>query len=417
MTFLRTAAVGLTLAAFATGCSSGTTSSDGASATSGASGSASATLPEQQQAAFQKVLDDTRSAQGFPGVQAGVWTPDGAWIGTSGTSGQGLATPITEADHTRIGSVTKTFTVTALLQLAEKGELSLDDTIGKYVPGVPNADSATLANLAAMTSGIPSYSESQTFTDAYFAKPETVWQPQQLVDLVKGQPASFAPGTQYYYSNTNTVLLGMVIEQVTGQAVAQVFTEQIFTPLGLQQTSFPAASAALPAPFLSGITEQGQPDGKTADATNWNPSWAFTAGEMISTLDDLHAWSKALATGEGVLGKEYAQKRLDSLNTTVAPNTAEKSYGLGFGQVNGWIGHTGELPGYNTTVYYHPESKTSIVVMVNSDIATAAGENPAPAVTTGLMQIVDGGGSAAASAAASGSQSATTSRAGSPSAS
>lgn len=401
MILLRTAAVGLAVAAFASGCFSGASSSGSSSApASASSGAAAGSLPSQQQAALQRVLDDARSAQGFPGVQAGVWTSEGTWVGTSGTSGSGLTTPITAADHTRIGSITKTFTVTALLQLAEKGQLSLDDTIGKYVPGVPNADTATLANLATMTSGIPSYTESEAFTDAYFAKPESVWQPQQLVDVVKGQPASFAPGAQFYYSNTNTVLLGMVIEQVTGKPIAQVFSDQILTPLGLTQTSFPGTSPELPSPFLSGITEQGQPNGQTADATNWNPSWGFTAGEMISTLDDLRVWSKALATGEGILGKEYAQKRLDSLQATVQPNTDAKSYGLGFGQVNGWIGHTGELPGYNTTVYYNPELKTSIVVMVNSDIATAAGENPAPTVTTGLMQVVEGG-SASATASAS----------------
>lgn len=404
MSATRLAAVGLTVTVLVTGCASGSSTSDSSSAataSSAASASTAAAMPAEMQAAFQQVLDDNRAQLGFPGVQAGVWTEDGAWIGTSGTSGQGLTTPITPADHTRIGSVTKTFTVTALLQLAEKGKLSLDDPIGKYVPGMPNGDTATLANLATMTSGIPSYTLNDTFTDAYFANPETVWQPQQLVDIVKNEPASFAPGAKFDYSNTNTVLLGMVIEQVTGKPVADVFTEQIFTPLGLTQTSFPAASAALPAPYLSGITAQGQPAGQTADATNWNPSWGFTAGEMISTLDDLHVWSKALATGEGILGKEYAQKRLDSLKATVEPNTPEKSYGMGFGQVNGWIGHTGELPGYNTTVYFNPELKTSIVVMVNSDIAGPSGENPAPTVTTALMKVVEGGSAAAASPSAS----------------
>ena len=352
------------------------------------------------QSSFQQVLDETRAAQGFPGVQAGVWMPDGEWIGTSGTAGAGQSTPITPADHTRIGSITKTFTVTALLQLAEKGSLSLDDPIGKYVPGMPNGDTATLGNLATMTSGIPSYTFNETFTDSYFANPAQVWQPQQLVDVVKGQPANFAPGTKFEYSNTNTVLLGMVIEQVTGKPVEEVFSTQIFTPLGLSSTSFPAASPDLPTPYLSGITEQGQPDGQTADATNWNPSWAFTAGEMISALEDLRVWSKALATGEGILNPQTAQLRLDSLQPTVEPNTAERSYGMGFGQINGWIGHTGELPGYNTAVYYNPKLQTSIVVMVNSDIPTSSGENPAPTVTTGLMKVIEGGGSTSPSASA-----------------
>lgn len=392
-------AVGLTAAAAATGCSS---SADTTSPTTSASAAAStASMSTQMQAAFQQVLDNTRTQQGFPGVQAGVWMPDGEWMGTSGTSGEGLTTPITPAFHTRIGSITETFTVTAMLELAEQGELSLDDTIDTHVPGMPNGDTATLANLATMTSGIPTYTESEALTDSYFADPTQVWQPQQLVDVVKDEPAMFAPGAKFYYSNTNTVLLGMVIEQVTGKPVQDVFSEQIFEPLGLTQTSFPAASAELPSPYLSGITEQVQPEGQTADATNWNPSWGFTAGEMISGLEDLRIWSKSLATGEGILSAEYTQKRLDSLATTVEPNTAERSYGLGFGQVNGWIVHTGELPGYNTTVYHNPELETSIVVMVNSDIATDLGENPAPAVTTGLMQVIEGGGADAPSPSAS----------------
>lgn len=380
------------------GCSSDSASS-GATTSASASVSASATpdgspapaaSPTVDAAAFQQVLDDTRASFGFPGVQAGVWTADNEWIGTSGTSGEGLTTPITQDMHTRIGSITKTFTVTALLQLVEQGKLSLDDTIGMYVPGVPNADTATLANLANMTSGIPSYTLNDTFTDAYFANPEQVWTPEQLIDVIRDEPAGFAPGEKFDYSNSNTVLLGMVIEQVTGQPIADVFKEQIITPLGLSGTSFPAESPDLPSPYLSGITVQGQPAGSTADATNWNPSWGFTAGEMISTLDDLRTWGAALATGEGILGKEMAAKRLESLDTSVPPNTPDKSYGLGFGQLNGWIGHTGELPGYNTTVYHNTDLDTTIVVMVNSDIASPDGQNPAPAVTTALMQIVDG---------------------------
>lgn len=392
------------------GCSSDTSSS-GAGATTSASApsaSAPAASPTVDPAAFQQVLDDTRSSFGFPGVQAGVWTADGEWIGTSGTSGEGLTTPITQSMHTRIGSITKTFTVTALLQLAEQGKLSLDDSIGTYVPGVPNADSATLANLADMTSGIPSYTLNETFTNAYFADPTQVWTPEQLIDVIRDEPASFEPGTKFDYSNSNTVLLGMVIEKVTGKSMADVFNEQIIGPLGLSGTSFPGTSAELPSPYLSGITEQGQPDGATADATNWNPSWGFTAGEMISTLDDLRTWGQALATGEGILGKEMAAKRLESLTTSVPPNTPEKSYGLGFGQLNGWIGHTGELPGYNTAVYHNTNLDTTIVVMVNSDIASPDGKNPAPEVVMGLMAVVDGGAPPQApSGAASSSASAT----------
>lgn len=390
------------------------------SGSSGASGSAAASAKPSASAtfdtaAFQQVLDVNRSQFGFPGVMAGVWSPTNEWIGVSGTVGQGMTTPITSDIHTRIGSITKTFTVTALLQLAEQGKLSLDDPIGKYVTGVPNADTATLTNLADMTSGIPSYTADDTFVNALFADPTKPVSPQQLVDVIRTQTAAFAPGTKFDYSNSNTVLLGVVIEQVTGRPIAEVLQEQIFTPLGLKGTSFPGESQAIPSPYWYGITQQGQPAGATANATNWNPSWAYTAGEMISTLDDLHTWGKALGTGEGILGTEMAAKRLASLNNSVPPNTAEKSYGLGFGQLNGWIGHTGELPGYNTTVYYNPKSQATVVVMVNSDIASPTGENPAPTVTLQLLGIIDGrSASPAASPSAAGSASASASSTGGP---
>ncbi|MEI8083947.1 MAG: serine hydrolase domain-containing protein, partial [Actinomycetes bacterium] len=317
----------------------------------------------------------------------GVWSPQGMWIGTSGTAAQGQDRPITIADHTRVGSITKTFTVTALLQQVQAGTLSLDDPIEKYVPGMPNGKTATLRNLATMTSGIPSYTENKKFTDQFFANPDSVWLPQQLVDVVKGQKPMFAAGTKFYYSNTNTVLLGMAIQNVTGKPIENVFQQGIFVPLGLTGTSFPGVSAALPSPYLSGVTEQGNPEGTVKDATNWNPSWGFTAGEIISTLNDLHTWAIALATGRGVLNDATQKIRLESLNTTVPPNTAQKAYGLGFGIVNGWIGHTGELPGYNTVINYNPKTETAVVVMVNSDIAKGK-LNPAPAVFDAIAPII-----------------------------
>jgi CubicO group peptidase (beta-lactamase class C family) len=138
---------------------------------------------------------------------------------------------------------------------------------------MPNGDTATLRMLASMTSGIPPYSFNEEFQSVYFADPATVFAPQQLVDYVKDSEPSFPAGTKVEYSNTNTVLLGMVIEKVTGRPFADVLQEGILGPLGLAQTSFPADSPALPSPHLDGITEQADPEGQVKDATNFNPSW------------------------------------------------------------------------------------------------------------------------------------------------
>ena len=336
-------------------------------------------------AAMQAALDDTRALAEFPGVIARVITPEWTWTGTSGTAGPETDAAPAATDFTRVGSITKTITGTVLLQLVEEGLISLDDPVSQYVPDAPNG-TATIRQVADMTSGIPSYSTDQGWQDQFFGDPTYVFTPQELLDYAKDLPVSFAPGDGWEYSNTNYVIFGMIIEQLTGQPIADVYQERIFGPLGMDSTSFPAGSAALPSPHLAGITEQGQPDGEIAVATDWSPSGAFTAGEVISTLDDLEKWGHALFTGEGILTPQMQQLRRDSILTSPPPNTATAGYGIALGNRNGWWGHTGEIPGYNTALFHNYESETTIIVVVNSDIPLPDdGGNPAPAVQAALI--------------------------------
>lgn len=370
------ATTGLLLA----GCSS--------SSSSEPSGSASATeqaFDSATQSKFQAVLDSTRTEFGYPGAQVGIWSPEGTWVGVTGTKGADSTEPPSRDDHTRIGSLTKTFAVAVTLQLAEQGKVAMDDPIGKYIPGMANSQTATLRMLSNMTSGIPSYTFDDEFLKAFGSDPQRVFTPQELINYVEGKPASFKAGTEVEYSNTNTVLLGMVIEKVTGKPFADSLNSGITEPLGLSQTTFPAGSPDLPAPYLSGITKQGEPEGTVKNATAWNPSWGFTAGEMISTLDDLHKWGIALGTGEGVFNEETQLEREASKISKAKGNTATSAYALGFGFKDGWMGHTGTLPGYNTDLNYDPKTKTTVVVMVNSDIPLANGKLPANAIFDGLV--------------------------------
>ena len=341
-------------------------------------------------ASFQQVLDDTRATAGFPGVIPMVSSPQGTWIGTSGTIGEGLDAVPTPTDHTRVGSLTKTMTATVILQLSEEGKLDLNDPIGKYVPGMPNGDTATIQQLAEMTSGIAPYTTSDVFQQQLFADPLKVWTPKELIAFEQGQPAEFAPGQGWQYSNTNYVLLGMVIEQVTGQSIADVFAERLFGPLGMTDTVFPSSSNAIADPHLRGLTEQGQDDGATADATAGNPSEAFTAGEVISTLHDLEIWAHALFTGEGILQPATQQMRRDSINRTIPPNSATAGYGFGIGDMGGWWGHDGQIPGYTTAVMHNYDLDTTMVVLVNSDIPLPGekGAEPAPAIQKALAQVI-----------------------------
>ena len=130
---------------------------------------------------FQQVLDETRDTGGFPGVVALVSSPQGTWIGTSGIIGEGLDGVPTPTDHTRVGSLTKTMTATVILQLSEEGLLDLNAPIGNYVPGMPNGDTATIQQLAEMTSGIAPYTTSDVFQQQLFADPLKVWTPEVMI--------------------------------------------------------------------------------------------------------------------------------------------------------------------------------------------------------------------------------------------
>ena len=336
--------------------------------------------------ALQAALDDTREEAEFPGVVARVITADGTWDGASGATAAGGSTLPTASDHTRIGSITKTMTATLLLQLVEDGEVSLDDPLSKYIPDLPSGD-ATLRQVADMTSGIPSYTLNYAITDEYFADPQRSWTIAELLDGVRDLEPSFDPGAGWEYSNSNYVALGQVIEQVTGMPIAKAFQERLFEPLGMTESSYPETNE-LPEPFLSGETMQGSDDGEPRDATLFNPSFTSSAGQVVSTLDDLELWAHALFTGKGILDAKTQQLRRDSILTSPPPNTPTAGYGIGIGDRNGWWGHTGELPGYNTAVYHNYDLDTTIIVVVNSDITLETGVAPAPTVLTALQDAL-----------------------------
>jgi D-alanyl-D-alanine carboxypeptidase len=334
-----------------------------------------ASLPADFVAKLDAAAQQSFKEAATPGAVVGVRTPQGTWTAAYGEADPAAGTPMEVGMHTRIGSVTKTFTGTVIMQLAEAGKLSLDDPIEKYVPGVPNGKEISLRMLADMTSGVASYTRSPKFTDTYFAKPETIFTPDRLLAIgISGSPI-FAPGARFDYSNTNTVLLGMVIEKVTGQDAGDALKKMVVDPLDLDNTSWPGASTEMPTPFAQGFTLQGDYAKLDApsNATHWNPAWGWTAGELISNIEDLLTYGRALGTGQGLLGPAAQAERLRSF-----PEPA--GYGIAIGCIDGWVGHTGELPGYNTTVYYDTTSDTTVVVQASSDVAS--GDCPESPVLT-----------------------------------
>ncbi|MFB6806194.1 serine hydrolase domain-containing protein [Streptomyces sp. NPDC056387] len=300
---------------------------------------------------------------GIPGVNVGLWMPGrGTYEKSFGVADQQTGAPMKAGLATRIGSVTKTFTVTGVLQLVDQGKVGLDDPISRYVSGVPGGDAVTLRQLAEMRSGLFDYTTDQRWLAGLRADPHRTYTPRRLLDVAFRHPPNFKPGAKWQYSNTNTVLLGMLVEKVSGRPLGDYLRDHVFTPLKLGDTSLPSDSA-MPEPHAHGYTDF-TPKGTVADATEWNPSWAWAAGGIISDLDDMHAWAPALADGRLLSAKTQAE-RLRTLPIGVVPGA---SYGLGILDFNGWLGHNGELPGYETITAQLPAEKATMVVSVNSDM-------------------------------------------------
>lgn len=346
----------------------------------------SSSFPPATVAAINGAITTWFAAYKAPGVIVGIWIPGkGTYVKAQGKADLATGEAMQTDDHVRIGSITKTFTVTVLLQLVEKKRVGLDDPVSKYLSYIPNGRHITLRMLANMTAGLFNYTADKRFQRAFLRDPQGIWTPRQLVNVSLRHRPDFPPGTGWNYSNTNTVVLGIIIEQITGKSMLDVFKEESFQPLGLTNTVWPTTSA-LPVPYAHGITDQTL-NGKTADATHWNPSWAFTAGKIISNLQDLETWAKALATGAQI-SPALQKQRLTWVK--FPPLTPEKKYGLGIVYNHGWLGHEGSLPGYNSDAYYLPSQDATMVLLVNSDIATN-NKSPVSALFHVLTEIVTPG--------------------------
>ncbi|MFG2974577.1 serine hydrolase domain-containing protein [Streptomyces sp. NPDC048331] len=333
-------------------------------------------VTSQLDTAIKKVLAEAK----IPGVIVSVSAPGkGDYVRSFGVADKATGAPMTPNLNMRIGSVTKTFTVTALLELVDEGKVGLDDPIGKYVAGVPNGDRITLRELAGMRSGLFNYSADEDFYKALTSDPYKPFTPQQLLAYSFKHPVLFEPNAEFYYCNTNLILLGLVVEKVSGVPLDKFIDREVVEPAGLKNTLFPTG-AEFPSPHAQGYTNQ-TASGKVENSTDWNPSWGWAAGAMISDLPALRSWAKTLATGTLLTPATQAQ-RLDVVDAL--PGTG---YGLGIFDVQGWIGHNGSLPGYGSLVLYLPEAEATLVVLLNTDIAYQ-GQEPSTLFGEAITKIV-----------------------------
>ncbi|MFD7548445.1 serine hydrolase domain-containing protein [Streptomyces sp. NPDC059816] len=370
----------LTLALAVTSALLAPTSTASASASAPAHASrpgptAGAVAPGTEHGATRRALDRYR-AQGVPGAAAQVSGPGGAeWYGSSGSADLRGERPRRSEDRFRIGSITKTFTATLLLQLEARGALSLDDTVDRWLPGLvrgPGGDGReiTLRQLLNHTSGLPDYTDTPWFTYVFgegFPRHRfTAYRPGELVAMALRRPATSRPGAVWAYANTNYVLAGMVIEEAGGAPLRRQLRQRVLTPLGLHATRAAGRSVDLPRPHGRHHTEL--PDGRIFPATRLDLTAFGAAGDMISTGKDVNAFLRALLGGRLLPPRQQAAL----LETVPIGTDGSAAYGLGLTRerlscgVRIW-GHGGVLNGSLSWAYSTQDGSRQVTVNLNGD--------------------------------------------------
>lgn len=308
---------------------------------------------------LQAILDEAVTRLRIPGAVVSVASASGEqWTGASGVSDLFYQTPMQTTDLLRIGSLTKAFVGVITLQLVDEGKLSLEDTLDEWLPDiVPAADSITIRMLLNHTSGIPNYLKDPGFQQALIHNKSQAWSPDTLVAI--STDTTRTPIGTWLYSNTNYVLLGMIIQKATGSTFAAQLQSRILNRLGMTNTSFDSDSAPPPG-MVSGYCDWGSTN--NYQITGLNASIAWTAGAIVSNVHDVARFGKALGTGELISPAMY-QQQITSLVPTYsfAPNAF---YGLGIVSSEGWLGHKGDIFGFNAVMYSKPGVAT-IVVLTN----------------------------------------------------
>jgi D-alanyl-D-alanine carboxypeptidase len=265
--------------------------------------------------------------------------------------------------HYEIGSITKQFTAAAILQLQERGNLKIDAKLATYLPDAPHAGEVTLRQLLSHTSGLPEYLDGPNIeTEA--TRPATF---AQLIARVAGKPLDFAPGSKMVYNNTGYILLGRVIEVVAQQSYRDYVRTHLLDRAGMTQTYTVADESRL-ADMAVGYRHV---HGKLERAQPIHDTWGWSAGHLVSTLEDLEKWNRGLTQGKIISAASYA-----AMTTPVAITEGQSDYGLGFFvdsvRDQPRIGHTGGSFGFTTANEFFPKQNLRIIAFTNN------GDNPEP---------------------------------------
>jgi len=349
----------------------------------GAPAVATALPPE----AAERIVAITRDLMKEQGVRAAIVrvTVDGQEVVTAAFGESMTGVPATPEMHFRNGAVAIVYMSTLLLQLVDEGAVRLDDPVARWLPELPDAGRVTLRMLANMTAGYPDFVPDPQFVAASYANPFRQWTTREQIDVGLAQPRLFAPGTNWDYSHTNYVILGQVLERVTGRPLDALMRERIFAPLNLRDTRG-ESTAAIQAPALHAFSSErraalGVPAGARfyEESTFWNPSWTLAQG-AIQTTNIYDMATSMVAVGEGALlspASHRAQLAPDLLGfgsalagcRTCHPLDRRYNYGLGIVLHGDWLLQNPLFGGYGATGAYLPSRRIAVAV------ATTFGED------------------------------------------
>ena len=347
----------------------------------GAAGGAASAAPSKGEAESLKSRAQGLLGDGYPAALAAVTDAKGESAGAAvgkGSLETGQAPPMD--GEVRIGSNTKTFVAVVVMQMVQEGKVGLDEPIETYLPGLIRGEGIdgskiTVRQLLQHTSGLPEYTDTTPGRSDIFQIKDHYAQPRDLLDTALGKPAAFEPGTQWAYTNTNYVVLGMLVERVSQRPVGEQIDERIVKKLGLSHTYFPAPGDK----SIKGTHPQGyhlSAEGKLEDITEMDPAWAWAAGAMVSTPGELNTFFQAVFDG-----RLLTQASIDEMKKGVDIGSGGRVYGLGIVGTplscggTAW-GHGGDIEGYHTRGGVGPDGTAVTVAVTALPTAIADQNNP-----------------------------------------
>jgi D-alanyl-D-alanine carboxypeptidase len=350
-------------------------------------GSVGAATPGQADRALDRALQRLVAMTGGPsGVIAVVQRGTRLTIHSFGVSELGTARKSRIDDHMRLASVSKAFSGATALALVSKGSLSIDDTIGERLPELPAAwHDITLRQLLAHTSGLPNYLDSAQ--DAIAASPTMAPPPEQLLAFIKDEPLRFTPGSRYEYSNSDNIVVGLMVAAATEKTYEEELQEQVYGPLGLARTSLPVG-IEIPKPYIHGYDNDPSQRPPEDISEVLASGWPWASGGMVSSPGDLNRFIRGYVGGRLFNAETQAQQRqLVEGGHSDPPGPGKNDAGLGIFRYQtrcGTVwGHTGSYPGYMQFAAASPDGRRSVTVSVNVQLSTSQG---APGVFAALRR-------------------------------